>query len=677
MSTDQPSLFDGLDERESRDAPPAAPPAVTAGHDGPLRRLIDANFLQYASYVIRDRAIPDARDGLKPVQRRILHSLFENDDGKFIKVANIVGHAMQYHPHGDASIGDALVALTNKGFLIEGQGNFGNVLTGDPAAAARYIECRLTELARRELFNPELTEFVPSYDGRRKEPVTLPAKLPLLLMQGAEGIAVGLSTKVLPHNFKELLEAQIAILGKKPFTLYPDFRQGGLMDVQEYASGNGRIRVRAVVEPRGEHALVIREIPFGTTTDALIASIETAARKQQVKVKSIDDYTAEKIEIEITLTPDQDREKAIQALYAFTACEVSLSGRIVVIEENRPVELDVAALLKRDTARLRDILERELRCEKKRLTEDIHHKTLVQLFVEHRIYKDIESCDTYAKVKKAVLDGVNRFRDQLRRDVTQDDVEMLLGIAIKRISLFDIEKNREQIVDLVQQLAEVEKQLGDLTAHAIRYLKDLLKTYGPTHPRATRITKFEEVAVRELTAQELILRHDRANGYLGHAITGEDCVTCSSLDKIILCWADGRYKVIPPPDKLFVDQDIIYCAIVDRDRVMTTVYTHGQITYLKRFTFGGTIQNKEYQFAQPDAQVLFFSDASPDELFVKYKPSKNQRIHQQVFTPADTSVKGAKARGVQMTVKAIARITTEKPRGWDENAGPKGALMSH
>lgn len=713
MSAEQGMLFGEVDKPAKTDRPPAEPDVATApagtedapadagdhadaeavagvgddvppegsgagaghGGDGSLRRLFDGNFLQYASYVIRDRAIPDLKDGLKPVQRRILHSLFETDDGKFTKVANIVGHCMQYHPHGDASIAEALVVLANKGFLIDRQGNYGNVYTGDPPAASRYIECRLSELARREIFNKELTAFIPNYDGRREEPVSLPSKLPLLLMQGAEGIAVGLSTRILPHNFGELLSAQIAILTDKPFKLYPDFRQGGLMDVSEYNKGNGRVRVRARIETRDERTLVIREIPFGTTTDSVIASIEAAARKKQVNVKSIDDFTAETVEIEVHLGEDQKTERAIQALFAFTQCEVSVSGHVVVIDNTRPVQLDVHEVLRRNTRATVDVLKRELQAEKKRLLDEIHRKTLVQLFVENRIYKSIETCETYALVKQAVLDGMNRFRDQLRRDLVQADVEMLLSIPIRRISQFDLDKNRQDVDGLVKELAEVEKHLGRLTEYAIRYLKNLLKTYGPEHPRLTRIGPFEAVEVRELTSQELSVRHDRETGYIGHGIEGDAIFACSSLDRIVIVWNEGRYKVMPPPEKLFVDRSVTYCALADRDRIMTVVYECEGVSYLKRFTFGGAIMNKEYSCTQPNSKVLFFSEGEVTELYVTYKPEKNQRIHQQVFDPRDAAVKSAKTRGIRMTFKPIARITTVKPRNWDEKAGPKGSLM--
>ena len=655
-------------------APHAALPAPKI--TGPLKSLVDLNFLQYASYVIKDRAIPDLADGLKPVQRRILWSLHEKDDGKFIKVANISGYCMQYHPHGDASINDALVTLANKQYLIEGQGNFGNLLTGDAAAAPRYIECRLTELARTQLFNDPLTEFVPSYDGRSKEPVTLPCKLPLLLMLGADGIAVGLATRVLPHNFPELLEAQIAILQKKPFRVLPDFPQGGLMDVSEYDKGNGKVRLRAVIEQRDAATLVVREIPYGTTTDSLIASIEDAVRKKKIKARSIHDYTAEKVEIVVTLQADEDPEKARQALYAFTQCEIPVSSNVVVIRDRRPVEMDVHEILQHNTRQLVDLLERELRLEKKNLQDAFHHKTLVQIFVENRIYKRIEECTSQEAVQQAVLDGVNKFRHLLRRDVTRDDVEMLLEVRIRRISQFDINKNRREIDDIVAALGEVEKNLGQLVPYAIRYLRGLHKTYAPLFPRRTRTARFEAVEVRELTAGELSMKWDKVNGYFGSAVEGDEHFKCSSLDKVLLVWSDGTYRMLPPPDKLFVDKSLLYAAIYDRDKVMTVVYRSHEITYLKRFTVGGAIMNKDYSCTQMQSKVLLFSDQDPEQIFVVYEPAKGQRIHQQVFQPRETPVKGAKTLGVQMTVKQVKNLSVNKPRNWDDDAdNPRGVTL--
>jgi topoisomerase-4 subunit A len=645
--------------------------------DGQLRRLIDDNFLQYASYVIRDRAIPELADGLKPVQRRILHSLRENDDGKFIKVANIVGHTMQYHPHGDASIGEALIGLANKQYLIEGQGNFGNLLTGDRAAAPRYIECRLTEMARNEIFNDELTRYIASYDGRKKEPVVLPAKLPLLLMLGADGIAVGLATRVLPHNFVELLEAQIAILKKQPFQIFPDFRLGGLMDVGEYDNSKGRVRLRSRVEIKDEQTLVIRSVPYGTTTDSIIASIETAAKKKKLKIKSINDFTAEQVEIELVLATGEKPKKAMQALYAFTNCEVALSSSIVVIEKNRPVEMDVDGVLKANTRALVKTLKRELETERRNLLDNLHHKTLVQIFVEQRVYQRIEECKTYPEVQKEVFDGVNAFRNILRRDVTAKDVEMLLGIKIKRISRYDMAKNRKEIDDILAGIEKIDRYLEDLTGYAIRYLRGLIRKYGDAYPRMTEITTFDAIAVRDLTAEELTLQYDREKGYLGYGVAGEEALQCSSLDKILVVQGDGGYKVVNPPEKLFVDENLLHCDVVDRDRVFVVVYRdEDKLTHIKRFTFGGTILNKDYRCVPPGSEVLFFDGSDPKSLYVKYDKLKGQRIHQQVFDLQKVTVRGVKTRGTQMTSKIIASFHTTKPKGWsDKRSGPPGTLL--
>jgi topoisomerase-4 subunit A len=637
--------------------------------------MMDDNFLQYASYVICDRAIPNLEDGLKPVQRRILYSLHEKDDGRFTKVANVVGHCMQYHPHGDAAIGDALVALVNRGYLIEGQGNFGNLYTGDPAAAPRYIECRLTELARTHLFHDELTAFVPSYDGRRKEPVTLPARLPLLLLLGAEGIAVGLSTRIFPHNFRELIEAQIAILKRKPFELFPDFPQGGLADVSEYDKGNGRVRVRARIETRDKHKLAITELPYGVTTESLLESIEAAVKKKKLPIRSVDDYTAEKVEIEITLAPDADPDAARKALYAFTQCENAYTGRVVVIKGDRPAELDVHEVLRENTAQLLRLLEQELTLRRKNLQEEWHAKSLVRLFIENRIYKKIESCKTFPAVQKAVRDGLAPFRSQLKRDVTDADIEMLLGVRIRRISLFDIEKNREELDGIARELKLIEKHLAEPVRYAVDYLKALLEAHGKNHPRRTELARFDTIEVRELTSRELALAYDRAGGYLGHGVAGEPLLECSSLDKIILVWKDGRYKTVTPPEKLFVGDSLIYAARADRDRVMTVVYRHEAFTYLKRFAFGGTILNKEYRLAEEPAAVLLFRDEPVPELYVEYKPAKGQRIHRQVFKPEQVPVKGVAARGNQLTAKVVARLAAGRPRWWnDDDTAPPGQV---
>jgi len=671
-------------------APP--PPPVVEGpkkfdplHEdhGPLKKLVDFNFLQYASYVICDRAIPALEDGLKPVQRRIMHALKDKDDGRFIKVANIVGHTMQYHPHGDASIADALVTLANKRYLIEGQGNYGNIFTGDRAAASRYIECRLTELARKELYNKDLTEWIASYDGRNKEPVTLPCKLPLMLMLGADGIAVGLSTSILPHNFIELLEAQIEILREKKRTpaelnLLPDFQTGGLMDVSEYNKGNGKVKLRAKIEKRKNNRLVITELPHGTNTETLTSSIEDAVKKKKVPVRTIDDFTAEKVEIELTLSTGADQERVIQKLYAFTKCETSVTSRLICLRNNRPVEMSVDEVLRFNTNELLKILEGELNLRKAALLDDFHNKTLVQIFVENRIYKKIEECKTYEAVFTAVYEGLAPFKKKLKRAIVDEDVEMLLRVRIKRISLFDIEKNRKDIDDILAELAELEKNLGALNGYTIRYIKRLIKDYKDQYPRCTEAACFKEIAVRELTSTELQIKQDE-NGYIGTSVKGEPLLECSSLDRLLVIWKNGQYKIFQPMEKLFVGDNLERCEVYDREKQFTAVYTDSRITYLKRFKVGGVIMNREYFMTLGEkSKLLILEEGTPEAIYVKYNKAKGQRIYQQRFTPSDIAVKGIKSRGNRMTTKSIKYIGTEPGRWWDQDdAGvmPEGVLL--
>jgi len=643
------------------------------GEDEPvLRDLIDMNFLDYAAYVIKDRAIPSLEDGLKPVQRRIMWSLRRNDDGKFIKVANIVGFCMQFHPHGDASIADALVTIVNKRYLIEGQGNYGNMHTGDPAAASRYIECRLTTLAREQIFNKHLTKFIPSYDGRNDEPVLLPSKIPLLLMLGAEGIAVGLSTRILPHNFGELLTAQMEILKKRSKKILPDFMTGGVMDATDYDQGRGKVKVRAVIDTKGKN-LIIREIPYNTTTESIIKSIEDAIRKKKIKIRSITDFTAENVEVHLQLVAGQDPDDTIKKLYAFTDCEVSLSSTIMCLENNRPVELTVNEVLRKLTDRLVDTLEQELIWEKNRLLEEFHHKTLVQIFIENRIYKDIEECKTYKEVQKAVLDGVNKFRKMLKRDVTEEDVEMLLQVRIKRISRFDIDKNRKDLEDILTNLKDVEKNLKRMVDYTVDYLKELKKKYAKEFPRCTKIDEdgFKKIEVRKLTATELKIRYDKKGGYLGHGVReGEDILECSSLDKLIVVWKDGRYMMMPPPEKQFAGKDVLYVGKYDRDLEYICAYTNNQTSYLKRFTFGGCIQNKDYSLCPKGKnKVLLLEETGDSEhVYVKFAPMKNQRVHQLKVNLEDYQPKTAKAKGNQLTAKKVQNLGTKKPRNWDDDS---------
>ena len=698
--------------RAAKAEPPPPPPAPRPGltGTGPMRDLFDFNFRQYSAYVICSRAIPALEDGLKPVQRRIMHSLREKDDGRYTKVANIVGHAMQYHPHGDASIGDALCVLANKlwgkglGYLIDGQGNYGSLLTGMPHAATRYIECRLTELARKEVFNSKTTAYVPNYDGRREEPVYLPAKIPLLLMLGAEGIAVGLSTSILPHNFPELLEAEIAYLQKKPFTLYPDFQLGGVMDVSDYQDGLGKVKVRAKIEKDGKN-LVITELPWGETTDSIAESIEEAIKKKKVGVRKLHDLTSDTVRIELELATGENPDKAITALYAFTNCEKSLASRPIVLDAGRPKLMRVSEILARNAERLLELTRREQEIRLGELDELFHARTLDRIFIEERIYKRIETEKTDEGVKATIRTGFVPFLKELRHpEVTNDDIERLLKIPIRRISLFDINKNREEIAGILKEEAQVRDNITHLRAFVVKYLKGLIKEYGRRYPRHTKIESgaFKEVDVRAITASELTIRWDRENNYVGSGLrNGDELFKCSSLDELILVWKTGRFRKVQPEDKIFVDKDLLavirYNQEKDRDELdFTCVYEEGGygFSYIKRFRFGGLIRNKDYWLApeKPKSKILLLQKGCPDTLYVKFKPAKGQKIHQQYFLPKEqvkrtntetgktepqdvVLIRSAGAKGKQLTTKPIARIASAKGSWWDDKEPPsKGVL---
>ncbi len=707
-----PSLFDSLDmfgDVAKNAAPVFAHDTKGLTGSGPMRDLYDFNFRQYSAYVICSRAIPALEDGLKPVQRRIMHSLWEKDDGRYTKVANIVGHAMQYHPHGDASIGDAIVVLANKlwgegkGYLIDGQGNYGSLYTGMPHAATRYIECRLTDLARKEVFNKKTTTFVPNYDGRKEEPVYLPAKIPLLLMMGADGIAVGLSTAILPHNFIELLEAEIAIIQKKPFELYPDFQLGGIMDVSEYQDGLGKVKVRAKIEKADKNRLVITELPWGETTDSIAESIEDAIKKKKVPVRKLHDLTSDSVCIELELQAGESQEKAIVALYAFTTCEKSIASRPIVLDDGRPRLMSVSDILRKNVERLMYLTKREQEIRLQELDDLFHARTLDRIFIEERIYKRIEKEKTLEGVVKTVMEGFKPFRTELRRDVTPEDVERLLKIPIRRISQFDIDKNREEIAGIQKEEAEVNDNLVHLRAFVVKYLKGLVKEYAKKYPRCTKVNggAFKEVDVKAITASELTIRWDRENHYIGSGIKGGDeLFKCSSLDELVLVWKDGRFKKVQPEDKIFVDKDLLavmrYDQEKDRDRrEFTCVYEEGGygFSYIKRFRFGGLIRNKDYRLApeKPKSKILFFQEGCPETIYVKYKPAKGQRINQQYFLPKEqvkrtnadgkledqdvVIVRGANSKGKQLTTKPIARISSAKGSWWDDKEPPsKGVL---
>jgi len=485
-----------------------------------IKQLMQLNYLKYASYVILDRAIPNVVDGLKPVQRRILFTLWKMHDGKLHKVANVAGQTMAYHPHGDAPITEALVNMSNKGYLLDQQGNFGNIFTGDPAAASRYIETRLSDLAEHTLFNPELTPMIPSYDGRHQEPIYLPAKIPLVLMQGADGIAVGMATHILPHNFIELLEAEIAILEGAEYTIYPDFPTGGIMDASDYQKGKGKVKLRAKIEIRDPKTLVITEICYGTTTESLIRSIDEAAKRGKIKIDSINDYTAEKIEIEIKLPRGQYAQDLIDALYAFTECEVTLNSSIVVIKDNLPWEPSVNEILELHTHLLQGYLQTELEIERDKLTEKIFEKTLEQIFIENRLYKKIENVSTYDKIHTVIESGLEPFHSLLSRIPTYEDRERLLNIPIRRISRFDLDKNQEEIAAIQVKLAKVEKDLKNIKKFTIHYIRGLINTYGKEFPRKTQLQSIEQVDMRAIATRTVKVGFDPVSGFVGTKVAG-------------------------------------------------------------------------------------------------------------------------------------------------------------
>lgn len=629
---------------------------------GELHKLFDENFLDYTSYVIRERAIPDVADGLKPVQRRILQTLFNMDDGRFHKVANVVGETMKLHPHGDASIFAALVNLANKGFLIDRQGNFGNIYTGDSASAARYIECRLTPLAREAMFNPDLTEFVESYDGRAKEPVTLPAKLPLLLMQGAEGIAVGMATKIMPHNFCELLKAQKKILRNKPFAIFPDFQQAGLLDVSDYQDGNGRIRCRARIEERDDKTIVVRDIPYGTTTQSLSESIEKAARGGKLKVISINDYTAEEVEIEIKVPRGVYAADTIKALYAFTDCEVPISPNLTVIRDNNPVTLTVSEVLQQNTEKLVQDLEQELNIELGRLKEKLHAHLLEQIFIEERLYKKIEECKTFELVISTVETALKPFRKQLVRDVTREDIDRLLEIRIKRISRYDIDKKRKEVKAVREAISLVETDLTDTTGFTIRYLDDLLNRYGHLYPRRTELATFDEVQVRQVALSNLTMGYDRESGFLGHTVKAapEQSFACSEYDKLLLIYRNGSYKVVNVPDKVFVGHELVWVGKVGEKTVFNVVYREGGqgVCYVKRFETPKFILEKEYRLfpEHKRSEVLFLKTGTGLTVRVHYAPSKRARSNREEVRFDEFLIKGASAIGKRLALRPVRKL---------------------
>jgi topoisomerase-4 subunit A len=646
-------------------------------HTGRLHKLFDSNFLEYTSYVIKERAIPAIEDGLKPVQRRLLQTLHNMDDGRYHKVANVVGETMKLHPHGDASIFAALVNLANKGFLIDRQGNFGNIYTGDQASAARYIECRLSPLALEVMFNKDLTEYVESYDGRTTEPVSLPAKIPLLLLQGAEGIAVGMATRILPHNFRELLQAQIAILTEQDFEIFPDFPQKGLIDITDYDQGNGKVRCRARIKEKNEKTITITEIPYGTTTTSLIDSIEKAAKSGKIKIMSISDYTAEEVEIEIKLPRNIYAKDTIKALYAFTDCEVPLNTNLTLIRGDFPETSTVDEVLRFNTEKLVDDLTRELEIELSRLSQRLHARLLDQIFIEERLYKEIEEVTTYERVVSTVDESLKPYIKRLEQPVTREDIERLLEIRIKRISRYDIERQAKEIRAIRKDIKEIKTSLQDVVGYTINYLEKLLESYGDEFPRLSEITEFSEVKARKVALSNLTVGYNRETGFLGHSIKAENeqndiVFSCSEYDRLLLIFSSGMYKVVPVPEKLFVGEELEYAAVFEKNVVFNIVYRDGveNLAYVKRFRSPKFILDKEYYLFPPHkrSRILLLLLGEGKHARVSLVPSRRARSNIVEIDFDQFLLKNASAKGKRVSPRVARRVVESTDRVIKERA---------
>ena len=663
-------------------------PEIISQEQGGNERMITVSgmyqdwFLDYASYVILERAVPAIEDGFKPVQRRILHALKELDDGRYNKVANVVGHTMQYHPHGDASISDAMVQIGQKDLLIDTQGNWGNILTGDGAAAARYIEARLTKFALEVVYSPKITEWQLSYDGRKKEPVNLPVKFPMLLAQGAEGIAVGLSTKILPHNFVELIDASIAYLNHRSFTLVPDFPTGGIIDVTQYNDGlrGGRVRVRAKIEIQDKSTLVVREIPYGTNTSTLIDSILKANEKGKIRVKKVEDNTAEFVEILIHLPPGISPDKTIDALYAFTSCELSISPLACVIEDHKPVFIDVKTMLKRSTDHTVELLRAELQIQLEELQEQWHFSSLERIFIENRIYRDIEEEETWEGVIDAIDRGLKPHSTHLKRAVTVEDITRLTEIRIKRISKFDIDKAAALIESLEEQIAEVENHLAHIIEFAINYFKSLKKKYGDGKQRKSEIRVFDTIEATKVVIRNLKLYVNKEEGFVGTGLKKDEYVAdCSDIDDFIVFFSDGSMQVSKVDSKVFVGKEIIHVGVFkknDNRMVYNMVYKlpKNGPSYIKRFTVAGVTRDRKYSLTDEieNCQVLYFTanpNGEAEVITVLLRQTGSIKKLKWDLDFADVLIKGRASKGNLVSKYPIKKIefkdsgkSTLKPR---------------
>ena len=642
-------------------------------------------FLDYASYVILERAVPHIMDGLKPVQRRILHSMRRMEDGRYNKVANIVGHTMQFHPHGDASIGDALVQLGQKDLLIDCQGNWGNILTGDSAAAPRYIEARLSRFALDVVFNPKTTEWKLSYDGRNREPVTLPVKFPLLLVQGVEGIAVGLSSKILPHNFNELCDAAVSYLHGEDFRLYPDFQTGGSIDVSKYNDGErgGTVRVRSKIEKIDNKTLAVREIPYGKTVASVCDSIVKASEKGKIKIRKVEDLTSGSVEILVHLTPGTSSDKTIDALYAFTDCEVSISPNCCVIDERKPHFLTVSDVLRKSVDNTRDLLRRELEIHRDEVRESLHFASLEKIFIEERIYKDKEF--EQARDMDAACEHIDLrltpYYPQFIREVTKDDILRLMEIKMARILKFNSDKAEEQIARMKADIEETERHLANLVEYTVDWFRMLKEKYGKNFPRRTELRNFDTIDSTKVIEANEKLYINREEGFIGTSLKKDEFLAnCSNLDDVILFFRDGRYLITPVADKKFVGKNILYANVFkknDKRTIYNVCYRDGKngTTYIKRFAVTSIIRDREYDVTQgtPESKITYFS-ANPngEAEIIKVTLKPNPRIRKIIFEEdfSQIGIKGRQAIGNILTRNPVHKITL-KQRGGSTLGGRK------
>lgn len=633
-----------------------------------VKNLFDKNFIEYASYVIRDRAIPDLEDGLKPVQRRILHTLFEVDDGYFQKVSFVVGRTMKYHPHGDASIYGALVNLANKEIFIEKQGNFGNKFTGDGASAGRYIECRIHPIAKDFLVtNKAITHYIPNYDGRGEEPEVYRAKIPLALIMGAEGIAVGMSTKILPYNLREVLEAEIKCLKGQDFQIYPDVSTGGLIDVTNYNDGNGKIITRAKLDTSDEKKIVITELPLDTNAKSLLDSIDSAYKAGKIKISSVDNFTTDHCCIEIKLPRGVYAKDVVPALYAYTDCEKTISCSMLVIKDNMPVNMTATEIIKYYAKKLVAIIKDELEFERGKLTDELHVRTLERIFIEERIYKKIEEQKTAEDVVKAVRKGFVPFKNELIRDITDDDIDHLLQIPIRRISLFDINKNREQVSAINLRLKEIAKRLKNLTACAVEYLNMMIEKFAKTgsSERQTEITTFSAVEVKKIVKRDIPLRYDD-KGYLGISVSGgTEIIKVTPFDRIFFVRRSGIYTVCDVPQKMFVDSGMWYCNYADKEIINNVLFTifyrdpKTNFVYIKRCRVPSWIMNRDYMFAPDGMEVLHIDTRQKFKFTLNYVKKPRVSKLTEEFSVTDYLEKGLKAQGVRIANKEVDSISVE------------------